>query len=272
MSHAIYELLLDALRRRLVVVLLLLSSLIIGGISYGLDLEVVDGAIASAKVFGQIVNQSEEGSLNLSGIMTVVRVMWFAVITLICLVLSSGTVTDWMKDSYSVFLLQSGLSRLQVYLGILFATWILLGVFIGLTTVSLEILLETKLSVEISGLKQSGLAAWAHLLSLLSMCFALLPRRSQWQGAMVLSLLILLLGFAPQDVPLGERPISMTLFSVLPLGSEWVSWLLLEEQAIATVPRISQIDYGWLWFIHALGWTCFGLGRIQNREFSDRDE
>jgi len=272
MIHAIYELLFDALRRRLVAVLLLLSSLIIGGISYGLQLEVVDGAIASAKVFGQIVNQSDEGSLNLNGIMTGVRVLWFTIITLICLVLSSGTITDWLKDSYSVFLLQSGLSRLQVYLGILLATWILLGAFIGLSTLSLEILLEAKLNVEISGLRQSGLAAWLHLFSLLAMCFALLPRRAQWQGAMVLSLVFLLLGFAPQDVPLADRPLSMTLLSLLPLGSEWISWLLLEEQAIERVPRFSHIDYWWLWVSHAIGWTCLGLGRIQNREFSDRDE
>ena len=152
--------------------------------------------------FGQIVNQSEEGSLNLSGIMSALRVSWFIIIILILLGTSAGTITDWLKDSYSVFLLQSGLSRLQVYLGVLAATWILLGIFIGLTTVSLEILLEAKLNVEISGLKQSGFAAWAHLLSLLAMCFALLPRRAQWQGAMVLGLFFLLLGFAPQDVPL----------------------------------------------------------------------
>ena len=44
-----HELLLDAFRQRLVIVLFLISSLIIGGISYGLDLEVVDGAIASAR-------------------------------------------------------------------------------------------------------------------------------------------------------------------------------------------------------------------------------
>ena len=117
MMQAVLELLMDALRRRLVMVLLLLSALIIGGIGYGLQLEVVDGAIASAKVFGQIVSQSEEGSLNLTGIMTAVRTMWFILITLVCLILSAGTITDWMKDSYSIFLLQSGLSRAQVYLG-----------------------------------------------------------------------------------------------------------------------------------------------------------
>ena len=84
MIQAIIELLIDALRRRLVIELFFLSSLIIGGISYGLQLEVVDGAIASAKVFGQIVNQSEEGNLNLSGIMTGVRILWFSVITITC--------------------------------------------------------------------------------------------------------------------------------------------------------------------------------------------
>ena len=272
MMQAIYELLMDALRRRLVVILFLLSGLIIGGISYGLRLEVVDGAIASAKVFGQIVSQSEEGSLNLSGVMTVLRVTWFSIITLICLILSAGTITDWMKDSYSVFLLQSGLSRLEVYLGILLATWLLLGGFIGLTTIALELLLEAKLRVDIPGLKQSGFAAWLHLLSLLSMCFALLPRRSQWQGAMVLGFIILLLGFAPQDLPLGDRPISMALLSILPLGGDWISWLLLEDRPLERVPRFSHIDYWWLWAIHALGWTCLGLSRMQNREFSDRDE
>ena len=272
MIQAIYELLIDALRRRLIVVLLLLSSLIIGGISYGLQLEVVDGAIASAKVFGQIVNQSEEGNLNLSGIMTGVRILWFSVITIVCLILSAGTITDWMKDSYSVFLLQAGLSRLEVYMGILLATWLLLGAFIGITTIALEVLLEAKLKVEIAGLRQSGFAAWTHLFSLLCMWFALLPRRSQWQGAMVIGLIFLFLGFAPQDIPLGDRPISMVLLSVLPLGNEWVSWLLLEEQAIDRVPRLSHIDYWSLWALHAAGWTMVGLGRIQNREFSDRDE
>ena len=92
MMQAVLELLMDALRRRLVMVLLLLSALIIGGIGYGLQLEVVDGAIASAKVFGQIVSQSEEGSLNLTGIMTAVRTMWFILITLVCLILSAGTI------------------------------------------------------------------------------------------------------------------------------------------------------------------------------------
>ena len=157
MMQAVLELLMDALRRRLVMVLLLLSALIIGGIGYGLQLEVVDGAIASAKVFGQIVSQSEEGSLNLTGIMTGVRTMWFILITLVCLILSAGTITDWMKDSYSIFLLQSGLSRAQVYLGILTATWLLLGAFIALTTFSLELLLETKLKVEFAGIRQAGL-------------------------------------------------------------------------------------------------------------------
>ena len=89
---------------------------------------------------------------------------------------------------------------------------------------------------------------------------------------MVIGLIFLFLGFAPQDIPLGDRPISMVLLSVLPLGNEWVSWLLLEEQAIDRVPRLSHIDYWSLWALHAAGWTMVGLGRIQNREFSDRDE
>ena len=158
-----------------------------------LQLEVVDGAIASAKVFGQIVSQSEEGSLNLTGIMTAVRTMWFILITLVCLILSAGTITDWMKDSYSIFLLQSGLSRAQVYLGILTATWLLLGAFIALTTFSLELLLETKLKVEFAGIRQAGLASWLHLFSLLAMWFAVLPRRTQWQGAMLIGLIFSLL-------------------------------------------------------------------------------
>ena len=49
--------------------------------------------------------------------------MWFILITLVCLILSAGD-HDWMKDSYSIFLLQSGLSRAQVCLGILTATWL----------------------------------------------------------------------------------------------------------------------------------------------------
>ena len=272
MMQAVLELLMDALRRRLVAVLLLLSALIIGGIGYGLQLEVVDGAIASAKVFGQIVSQSEEGSLNLTGIMTAVRTMWFILITFVCLILSAGTITDWMKDSYSIFLLQSGLSRAQVYLGILTATWLLLGAFIALTTFSLELLLETKLKVEFAGIRQAGLASWLHLFSLLAMWFAVLPRRTQWQGAMLIGLIFLVVGFAPQDIPLNERPLSMTLFSLMPLGSEWISWLLLEDQAIDRVPRLAQIGYWHLWVLHGLGWTFIGLARIQNREFSDRDD
>ena len=272
MIHAIWELLIDAMRRKLIIILVLLSALIIGGISYGLQLEVVDGAIASAKVFGQIVNQSNEGSLNLSGVMTAVRMTWFIIITMVCLVLSAGTITDWRKDSYSVFLLQAGLSRIEVYLGILIATWILLGGFIGVTTLSLELLLEAKLNVEVPGLRESGFAAWLHLLSLLCMWFAILPRRSSWQGAMVIGLVFLLLGFAPQDSTLVDRPLSMTLLSVLPLGSEWVTWLLVEEEILDRVPRLSHIGFWSLWLIHAFGWTFIGIGRIQNREFTDRDD
>ena len=64
----------------------------------------------------------------------------------------------------------------------------------------------------------------------------------------------------------------MTLFSLMPLGSEWISWLLLEDQAIDRVPRLAQIGYWHLWVLHGLGWTFIGLARIQNREFSDRDD
>ena len=51
-----------------------------------------------------------------------------------------------------------------------------------------------------------------------------------------------------------------------------LSWLLLEDQAIDRVPRLAQIGYWHLWVLHGLGWTFIGLARIQNREFSDRDD
>ena len=103
---------------------------------------------------------------NLTGIMTAVRTMWFRSDYIGLSHIECGTITDWMKDSYSIFLLQSGLSRAQVYLGILTATWLLLGAFIALTTFShLELLLETKLKVEFVGIRQAGFASWLHLLA-----------------------------------------------------------------------------------------------------------
>lgn len=272
MITAVGELLIDATRRKMVAILLAMSALIIGGISYGLQLEVVDGAIASARVFGQIVGQGDDDELNLSGLLTAIRMTWFVSISFICLILASGTISDWSKDSYSVFLLQAGLSRFQVYFGVLTATWILLGAFVSITTLSLEFLLESKLGIEIAGLTQAGFAAWTHLLSVLCIWYALIPRSAQWLGTLCIGGGILILGYIPLEATLSERSFTMNLFSILPSGEHWIRWLLADNVAIDAVPRLHRIDFWGMWALHLIGWTCIGTTRMLNREFSDRDE
>ena len=55
----------------------------------------------------------------------------------------------------------------------------------------------------------------------------------------------------------------------MPLGSEWISHLLRTSNRSSAT--FTQIGYWHLWVLHDSA-DFLGLARIQNREFSDRDD